>query len=80
MRFVACLAGARLVLPSEDAELDFFVVETKGSSLVDDLRLSEAAKIHCGKAHFKALEVRERPARYEVATSVDELVARTVGE
>ena len=54
----------------------YFVVETKGQSVcTEDLRGTEDAKIKCGKAHFNALEVRESPARYEVATSVDELLA-----
>ena len=64
------------VLTQSDAgERLYLVVETKGSSLLDDLRLTEAAKIECGKAHFKALEVREDHARYEVAVSVDEMLA-----
>ena len=62
---VATDAGTRLYL----------VVETKGSLYADDLRLTEDAKIKCGRAHFAALEVRDAPARYEVATSVDGLLA-----
>ena len=58
-------AGSRLYL----------VVETKGSLYADDLRLTEDAKIKCGRAHFTALEVRDPPARYEVATSVEDLLA-----
>ena len=42
----------------------YFVVETKGSMFVDDLRDNEAAKIACGEAHFKALAVGKNPARY----------------
>ena len=57
----------------------YLVVETKASTLLDDLRLTEAAKIECGKAHFKALAIREDPARYEVAASVDELLAGVGG-
>ena len=53
----------------------YLVVETKGSLYGDDLRLTEDAKIKCGRAHFEALEVRESPARYEVATSVEELLS-----
>ena len=64
------------VLVDSDAEERlYFVVETKGSPFLSDLRITESAKIACGKAHFNALQVRESPARYEVATSVDELVA-----
>ena len=53
----------------------YLVVETKGSLYADDLRLTEDAKIKCGRAHFAALEVRDPAARYEVATSVDGLLA-----
>jgi type III restriction enzyme len=52
----------------------YFVVETKGSLFVDDLRDQEAAKIACGEAHFKALEVDKNPARYIKATKVDDLI------
>ena len=52
----------------------YFVVETKGSLFVDDLRDQEAAKIACGEAHFKALAVGENPARYIKATKVDDLI------
>ncbi|PFC54124.1 MULTISPECIES: DEAD/DEAH box helicase family protein [Bacillus cereus group] len=34
----------------------YFVVETKGSTLSDDLRPTELAKIKCGKKHFKAID------------------------
>ena len=33
----------------------YFVLETKGSMNLFDLRESESLKIHCGKAHFKAI-------------------------
>jgi type III restriction enzyme len=55
------------------AERLYFVVETKGGLFADDLREKEGAKIACGKAHFKALAVREPPAKYIVARSVDDL-------
>ncbi len=34
----------------------YFVLETKGSTSLFDLRSSEKLKIHCGKQHFVALE------------------------
>ena len=34
----------------------YFVLETKGSDTLFDLRTPESLKIHCGKQHFKALE------------------------
>ncbi|MBN9079746.1 MAG: restriction endonuclease subunit R [Rhizobiales bacterium 65-79] len=54
----------------------YFVVETKGSMFVDDLRDNEAAKIACGEAHFKALAVGKNPARYIKARTVDDLMDR----
>ena len=60
---------------SDTGERLYFVVETKGSVDMEDLRFAETAKIKCGKAHFEALEIREDPARYEVTTSVDKLLA-----
>ena len=68
-----------VLMTSDVGERLYLVVETKGSSLVDDLRLTEAAKIACGRAHFKAIAVQEPPARYEVVANVDELLARSVG-
>ena len=68
-----------ILIESDDSERLYFVVETKASALVDNLRAAETAKIKCGKAHFKALQRGETPARYEVATSVDELFLRADG-
>ena len=67
-----------VLIDSGEGEQLYFVVETKGSRFVDDLRGIEGAKVACGKAHFSALSVAESPARYEVATSVEELLAGRV--
>ena len=64
-----------VLIDCEEGERLYFVVETKGSLLPNGLRGTESAKIECGKAHFNALKVGKSPARYEVATSVDELLA-----
>ena len=64
-----------VLIDSDAGERLYLVVETKGSTLLDDLRLAETAKIECGKAHFKALETGENPARYELADSFDKLLA-----
>ena len=64
-----------VLIDTDEGERLYFVVETKASTLLDDLRLTEASKIECGKAHFQALQVRENPARYEVAATVDQLFA-----
>ena len=68
-----------VLIESDEGERLYFVVETKASTLVDDLRGTENAKIQCGKAHFKALQRGETPAQYEVATSVDEILASIGG-
>ena len=34
----------------------YFIIETKGSESEDDLRPTEARKIHCGMKHFEALD------------------------
>ena len=64
-----------VLVDSDDGERLYLVVETKGSIDSDDLRQSEDAKIACGRAHFNALRAADSSARYEVATSVDELLA-----
>ena len=66
-----------VVIQDESGESLYFVVETKSSLFSPDLRSSETAKIQCGKAHFKALEVGNKPARYEVSTNLSELFAST---
>lgn len=65
-----------ILVEKNGTERLFFVVETKGSLFMDDLRGTEGAKIECGKAHFKALEACEAPAEYVVATTVDDIMAR----
>lgn len=64
-----------VLVEKDGAERLYLVVETKSSLFMDDLGDKESAKIKCGKAHFKALEVRETPARYVVARTVDDIIA-----
>lgn len=63
-----------LLLEQDGTQRLYFVVETKSSLFTDDLRDRESAKIECGKAHFRALEAREDPARYVVATSFQDVL------
>lgn len=63
-----------VLVEKDGAERLYLVVETKSSLFMDDLRDKESAKIECGKAHFKALEVRESPPRYIVARSVADIL------
>lgn len=63
-----------VLVEKDGAERLYLVVETKSSLFADDLREKEGAKIKCGKAHFKALDVCETPVQYKVARSVEEIV------
>lgn len=63
-----------VLVDKDGAERLYFVVETKGSLFKDDLRDKEGAKIACGKAHFEALAVDSNPAKYIVATSLDDVL------
>lgn len=61
-----------ILFEDRDSERLYLVVETKGSTLPGDLRETEQAKITCGRAHFRALRVMEPPARYVVATTLED--------
>ena len=65
-----------VLVQTDEGERLYFVVETKGGLFADDLREEEQAKIAYGKAHFNALRVRESPAEYVVATSLDDVLNR----
>ena len=64
-----------VLIEKDGAERLYLVVETKSGLFADDLRDKERAKIACGKAHFEALEVREKPAEYRVARSLEDVLA-----
>ena len=64
-----------VLIDSDEGERLYFVVETKGSLFATDLRVTEGAKIECGKAHFHALQSEESPAQYTVVRTVEELLA-----
>ncbi len=65
-----------VLIEKEDAERLYFVLETKSSRLLGDLRDKESAKVDCGRGHFRALAVQEPPARYIVATKLDDVMAQ----
>jgi type III restriction enzyme len=65
-----------VLVEKDGAERLYFVVETKSSLFTDDLRDKESAKIECGKAHFKALAVGDRPAQFIQARNIDDLMAK----
>lgn len=53
----------------------YFVLETKGSIEMDDLRPKESEKIHCGKKHFEALgEGMEHAAEYRVVKKLSDFM------
>lgn len=64
-----------VLVQKDGAERLYFVVETKGGLSADDLREKERAKIECGRAHFRALEVGEAPAQYLVARTLDDVLS-----
>lgn len=59
----------------EQEERLYFVVETKGSVLMKDLRAIEEAKIECARKHFRAIARGKSPARYVVQKTVRSLFA-----
>ncbi len=63
-----------VLVEKDGADRLYFVVETKCGLFADDLRDKEKAKIECGKAHFRALEVGESPARFIVARNVNDVL------
>lgn len=60
-----------VLVEQENEERLYFVVETKGTMFDDELRLTEKAKIDCGKEHFKALGSN---AMFSVAKDFDTFV------
>ncbi|WHF39156.1 type III restriction-modification system endonuclease [Aeromonas salmonicida] len=65
-----------LVIERDGVEQVYFVVETKGTRNLDELRLTEKAKITCGEAHFAALKAGySDPAHYLEAMSVAQVMA-----
>ncbi len=67
-----------VLIENEKDERLYFVAETKGTPFLDDLRNTERAKVACGRAHFKALEVGEAPAKYRIVHTLDDLLATSL--
>jgi type III restriction enzyme len=63
-----------VLVQTDKGERLYFVVETKSSLFMDDLRDAEGAKIACGKAHFNALRAAGSSVEYRVAKSLDEIL------
>ena len=51
----------------------YFILETKGTTNLFNLRTPEQLKIHCGKKHFEALEngVEIQPAKIGANSSTN---------
>ena len=60
----------------DEEERLYFVVETKGSVVVEDLRAIEKAKIDCAEKHFEAIAEGESPAKFVVQDTVRSLFDR----
>jgi len=58
-----------ILLDKDGIEKLYFVIETKGTTELDGLRLKESAKIKCGEKHFAALESE---VAYRVSDSYEE--------
>ncbi len=63
-----------VLIENDGTERLYFVVETKSSLFTDDLRDREGAKIKCGEAHFKALAVTDKPARFVKAAKLEDVL------
>jgi type III restriction enzyme len=56
-----------VVFQNDEGKRLYKVIETKGTTDLNELRREEAAKIHCAKVHFATIEQLPNPAQYEVA-------------
>ncbi len=66
-----------VLIEKDGTERLYFVVETKSSLFLDDLRDREAAKITCGEAHFKALATGPNGAKFVKARNLDDVLSQT---
>ncbi len=64
-----------VLVQHDDGDRLYFVVETKGGLFEDDWRDKEAAKMDCGRAHFKALAVGESAPKYVVAKNLEQVLS-----
>jgi type III restriction enzyme len=64
-----------VLIENDGLEQLYFVVETKSSLQMDDLRDSEAAKIACGRVHFEELAIGDSAAKYVVARHLGDVLS-----
>jgi type III restriction enzyme len=67
-----------VLIDTEDGERLYFIVETKSTLFLGELRDIEGGKIRCGKAHFGCLHVSDQAAHYRVARDLDDLLTGPV--
>lgn len=65
-----------VLLSGEAGDRLYFVVETKGSQFLEDLRASEAAKIHCGASHFREIARSEQEPAFVQAVTAEDILKR----
>lgn len=63
-----------VLVTTEAGDRLYFVAETKGTLLIEDLRGTEAAKIECGKRHFATIARSAGEPTFTVARTVDDLM------
>lgn len=63
-----------VLVTTEAGDRLYFVAETKGTLLIEDLRGTEAAKIECGKRHFATIARSASEPTFTVARTVDDLM------
>lgn len=63
-----------VLVTTEEGDRLYFVAETKGTLIIEDLRGTESAKIECGKHHFAAIARSEGDPIFTVARTVDDLM------
>ena len=66
-----------VLVENDGTEKLYFIVETKGSVWLDDLRHQEGGKIKCAEEHFKVVAEEnsiENPARYITASTADNMM------
>lgn len=65
-----------VLLTSEAGDRLYFVVETKGTQFLEDLRASEADKIQCGAQHFRAIARADKEPEFMQAVTAEQVLQR----
>ena len=66
-----------VLVASEQGDRLYFVVETKGSALLEDLRPAEQAKVSCGRKHFEVIAKAPFQPAFRQARDLDELLLKS---